>query len=75
MVDWRKGWGLSALVSMHTSLCQTQSSVVVFHRSMVRLEEGVGSVCTGVVVFHRSMVDWKKGAGSVCTGICAFFYM
>ena len=25
MVDWRKGWGLSALVSVHTSTCETSS--------------------------------------------------
>ena len=26
MVDWRReGWGLSALVSVHTSICETQS--------------------------------------------------
>ena len=23
MVDWRRGWGLSALVSVHTSICET----------------------------------------------------
>ena len=63
MVDWRRGWGLSALVSVHSSICETAVSVVVFHRSMVRLEEGVGSVCTGVVVFHRSMVNWRRGWG------------
>ena len=23
MVDWRRGWGLSALVSVHSSICET----------------------------------------------------
>ena len=23
MVDWRRGWDLSALVSVHTSICET----------------------------------------------------
>ena len=25
MVDWRRGWGLSALVSVHSTICETQS--------------------------------------------------
>ena len=25
MVDWRRGWGLSALVYVHSSICETDS--------------------------------------------------
>ena len=32
---------------MHSSICKTYSGAVVLHRSMLELEEGVGSVTHG----------------------------
>ena len=56
---------------MHSAICETVFGVVVFHTSMVELEEGTGtlSICAfcymlnlfGVEVFHTSMVNWEWG--------------
>ena len=58
------------------------NGVVVFHRSMVELEERGGvflhwylcillscETSFSVVVFQRFIVDWRRGMGSVCTGM------
>ena len=42
--------GLSALVSVHSAICETSVSVVVFHRPMVNWRRGWG-LCTGMCGF------------------------
>ena len=63
MVNWRRGWGLSALtIYAFCYICETYVGVMVFQRF-------------GVVVLHRSMVNWRREWGQCGMGICAFCYI
>ena len=73
MVDLRRGEGVSALVYLHSSVCEDLWST----------GGGLGSVCTGicayfymgilvgVVFFQRSMVNWRRGGVYLhwCSGL------
>ena len=74
LVNWRRGWGLSALVEWSSrdvwliggggGVCLHWYLCILLYVKLIR-----------VVVFHRSMVDWRRGWGlsalvSVHTSIC-----
>ena len=54
MVDWRRGWGLPALVSVYSYICEL-FSVVVFHRSMVDWRKGWG--LSALVYVHSAIYE------------------
>ena len=88
MLDWRRGWGQSAMgICAFFYMCNL-FGVVVFQRSMLDLRRGWGQsamgICAffymcnlfGVVVFQRSMLDWRRGVRSVCNGyMCILLYV
>ena len=77
MVNWRRGWGLSALVYVHSSICEDLWSIgggggVCLHWYLCILLYVKLSQCRGLPEIYGQL---EEGVGSVCTGICAFFYM
>ena len=51
-------WGLSALVSVHSSICETYSSAVVFDRSIVDWRRGCG--LSALVSVHTSIFETES---------------
>ena len=49
MVTWRRGWGQSAMGICAFFYMSDLFGAVVFQRSMLNWEEGVGSVCHGYI--------------------------
>ena len=71
MIDWRRGWGQSAMgICAFCYMCSL-FGVVMLHRSMVNWRRGtsVFSICAFLymcnlfseVIFQRSMLDWRRG--------------
>ena len=90
MLNWRRGWGQSAMGICVLCYIWKWFGVMVFQRSMLNSRRGSGVSlpwvyvhCAifiwnlfGVMVFQRSMLDLEEGVGSTCHGyMCIVLYI